>query len=296
MRAAPPSLDDLRLFCAVGRERSFARAARELDVPAATLSRRIRQLEQRLDAQLLRRSTRRVELTDAGALLLERARRPLLGLEEALECLAEESGSARGRLRITMPPELGRLWLAAPLAAFAARHPEIRLELTLSARVVKLVEEGFDLAIRAGEPQSVAAIARPLARLPTALFASPTYLAGLPSIRHPRELEAANALVLAGRSADRAWTLSQGRERAVFTPHGNVELDDLGVLAGMAEAGAGVALLPEPLVAESCRAGRLARVLPGWAGPDAPVYAVYLSRRMPLRLRLLLDFLREWLA
>lgn len=289
------SLDDLELFLAVARELSFARAARELGVPAATLTRRIQRLEQRLDAPLLRRSTRRVRLTDAGALLLERAEGPRRDLREALECLAEDSEAPRGRLRLTLPADLARLWLAAPLAEFAARHPEIRLELSLTGRLVDLVEEGFDLAIRAARPESSTLIARRLAALPTALYASPAYLAGLPALEHPRDLEAANALVLAGRSADRAWSLSRGREGVRVAPRGNLEADDLGTLISLVANGAGIALLPVPLVTGSQEGGRLVRVLPGWNGPEAPVYAVYLSRRMPLRLRLLLDHLRKWL-
>ena len=144
MPAQETRLDDLQLFCAVARERSFTRVSEALGIPLATVSRRVANLERQLDSQLLRRSTRRVEPTDAGALLLERAEAPLRGLAEALECLAEESGTPRGRLRVTMPADLARYWLATPLASFASRHPEIRLELDLSSRVVDLAAEGFD--------------------------------------------------------------------------------------------------------------------------------------------------------
>ncbi len=289
------SLDDLEFFLAVARELSFARAARALGVPPATLTRRVQRLERQLDAPLLRRSTRRVRLTDAGALLFERADGPRRELREALECLAEDVGTARGRLRLTMPADLARLWLSAPLAAFAARHPDIRLELALTGRVVDLVEEGFDLAIRVARPQSATLIARRLATLPTAMYASPSYLAGLPALEHPRDLESANAVVLSGRSADGSWSLSRARETVHLAPRGNIEADDLGALISLVASGAGVALLPIPLVADSREAGHLVPVLAGWSGPAAPVYAVYLSRRMPLRLRLLLDHLREWI-
>lgn len=290
------NLDDLRLFCAVARERSFTRVAESLGVPLATVSRRVSQLERHLDAQLLRRSTRRVEPTDAGALLLERAEGPLRDLHEAIECLSEETGAARGRLRLTLPADLARYWLAEPLASFAARHPDIRLELDLSARVVDLLGEGFDLAIRAGRPDDDRLIARELATLPTALYASPSYLAGLPPIHHPRDLESANALVLAGRSSDRAWTLVRGREQATVVPRGNVEINDMGALVGLAAAGAGVALLPETSLQAQPVPSTLTRVLPDWHGPEVVVHAVYGSRRMPLRLRLLLEHLRDWAA
>jgi DNA-binding transcriptional LysR family regulator len=294
MHAQKAGLDDLQLFCAVARERSFTRVSETLGIPLATISRRVANLEQQLDARLLRRSTRRVEPTDAGQLLLERSEGPLRDLAEALACLAEESGTPRGRLRITMPADLARYWLATPLASFASRHPEIRLELDLSSRVVDLAVEGFDMAIRAGRPDDPALIARRLANMPTALFASPSYLAGLPTLHHPRDLESANALVITGRSSDQAWTLKRGRDRVTVTPHGNVEVNDMTALIGLAAAGAGIVLLPEPKVGEQAAEGALVRVLPGWSGPEAPIFAVYASRRMPLRLRLFLDHLREW--
>jgi len=294
MQVESVSLDDLRLFCSVARERSFTRAAELMGVPPATLSRRVAQLEQQLDAQLLRRTTRRVEPTDAGALLAERAAPALAALEEAVDCLTEDAGSPRGRLRVTMPADLARYWLAGALAAFAGRHPDIRLELDLSSRMVDLVEEGFDLAIRAGRPPDDSLIARQLANLPTALFASPSYLAALPPMREPGDLASANALVIPGRSADREWVLTRGREQVRVRPQGNVEVNDMTALVSLAAAGAGIALLPEPKVGEQAAAGSLVPVLPGWHGPESPIYAVYTSRRMPLRLRLFLDHLREW--
>ena len=294
MQVESVSLDDLRLFCSVARERSFTRAAELMGVPPATLSRRVAQLEQQLDAQLLRRTTRRVEPTDAGALLAERAAPALEALAEAVDCLADDTGNPRGRLRVTIPADLARYWLAGALAAFAGRHPDIRLELDLSSRMVDLVEEGFDLAIRAGRPPDDSLIARQLANLPTALFASPSYLAALPPLREPGDLAGANALVIPGRSADREWVLTKGREQFRVRPQGNVEVNDMTALVSLAAAGAGIALLPEPKVGEQAAAGSLVPVLAGWHGPESPIYAVYTSRRMPLRLRLFLDHLREW--
>lgn len=290
------SLDDLRLFATVAKERSFSRASELMGVPPATLSRRVARLERQLDAQLLRRTTRRVEPTDAGSLLAERAAPALAALAEAVECLAEDTGSPRGRLRVTMPADLARYWLAGALATFAGRHPDIRLEIDLSSRMVDLVEEGFDLAIRAGRPPDESLIARQLATMPTALFASPSYLAALPSIREPGDLAGANALVIAGRSADREWELTKGRERVRVRPEGNVEVNDMTALVSLAAAGAGIALLPEPKIGEQAAEGSLFPVLPGWHGPESPIYAVYTSRRMPLRLRLFLEHLREWSA
>jgi hypothetical protein len=146
------SLDDLLLFTTVARLKQLLARSRRARPAGAHPEPAYRGAgEDRLDAQLLRRTTRRVDTTDAGNLLLARSEAPLRSLIEAFDCLGEETRRARGRLRITMPADFAHSWLDAPIAAFAARHPEIRLELDLTGRVVNLVEEGFDLAIRAGE-------------------------------------------------------------------------------------------------------------------------------------------------
>ncbi len=294
--APSPPLDDLQLFATVARLRSFSRAAAELAMPVATVSRRVAALERRLEAQLLRRTTRRVEPTDAGALLLERTDVPLRALADALDCLGEETRRPRGRLRVTMPAEFAHTCLAAPIAGFAARHPDIRLELELTGRVVNLVEEGFDLAIRAGEDLPPGLIARPLMRMPTGLYASPAYLASLPALCHPRDLHQVNAIVLPARRSDAEWTLSHGAERAAAAPRGNLVVNDMAALIQLAAAGAGVALLPEPLASREIESGRLAPVLAAWRGPTVTIHTVYASRRMPLRLRLFLDEIRQALG
>jgi DNA-binding transcriptional LysR family regulator len=294
--SGPPSLDDLKLFGAVAAARSYSAAARELGVPLATLSRRIAALERRLGATLLTRSTRRVEPTDAGLLLAQRAEPALRELESAIDCLGEESARARGRLRITMPADLARECLAAPLAEFAARHPDVRLELDLSSRIVDLIAERVDLAIRAGSPPDSRLIARPLAQLAQALYASPGYLASLPALTRPGDLTRVNALVLAGRSIDREWPLTRGRRRVSVRPAGNVQVNDMGALIELTAGAAGIALLPSAFVRVLLEARRLTRVLPDWSGPVVPIHAIYPDRRIPARLRLLLEHLRQWLA
>ncbi len=292
----PLPLEDLQLFAAVARLRSFSRTAAELSIPVATLSRRIAALERRLGAQLLRRTTRRVEPTDAGALLLARADEPLRALADALDCLGEETRRPRGRLRVTMPADFAQAWLAGPIAAFAARHPDIRLDFDLTGRVVNLVGEGFDLALRAGEDVPEGLTARPLAQMPTALCASPGYLAALPALRHPRDLTQVNALVMPARRADQEWLLRHGAQRATIAPRGNLRVNDMTALIQLAAAGAGVALVPLPIARRELDDGRLVDALPGWRGPSVPIHAVYASRRMPLRLRLFLDELRQALG
>ena len=294
-RGAPP-LDDLRLFGAVAQARSFSTAARELGIPLATLSRRISALERRLGATLLTRTTRRVEPTDAGLLLAQRAEPALRELEGAIECLGEESARPRGRLRVSMPADLARQCFAAPIAEFAARHPDIHIDLDLSPRIVDLIADRVDLAIRAGTPADSGLIARPLAQLAHALYASPAYLASLPALARPEDLSQVNALVLSGRRIDREWPLTRGRRSVSLSPAGNLQVNDMGTLIELVATGAGVALLPSGFVRVLVEARRLVRLLPEWSGPMVPIHAIYTDRRMPARLRLLLDHLRLWVA
>lgn len=296
IHAGAPPLDDLRLFGAVAQARSFSTAARKLGIPLATLSRRISALERRLGATLLTRSTRRVEPTDAGLLLAQRAEPALRELEGAIECLGEESTRPRGRLRVTMPADLARQCFAVPIAEFAARHPDIHIDLDLSPRIVDVIADRFDLAIRAGAPADSSLIARPLAQFANALYASPGYLASLPALARPEDLSQVNALVLSGRRIDREWPLARGQRSVSLRPSGNLQVNDMGTLIELVAAGAGVALLPSGFVRTLVETRRLERVLPEWSGPAVPIHAIYADRRMPARLRLLLDHLRLWVA
>ncbi len=264
LSGSPPPLDDLRLFAAVAEARSFTSAARELGVPLATLSRRIALLERRLGATLLKRSTRRVEPTDAGMLLAERAMPALVDLQGALDCLGEDTARPRGRLKITMPADLARECFAVPLAAFSARHPDIRLDLQLTARVVDLIGDRVDLAIRVGVPADSSMIARPLAELAHALYASPAYLASMAAPVRPADLVDFNALVLSGRRIDLEWRLTRGRSESRVRPSGNLQVDDMGALIEFTAAGSGVALLPTGFVRSLLEARQLVRVLPEW--------------------------------
>jgi len=294
MTSAGADLNDLALFCRVARARSFTRAAQDGGVPLATISRRIAALERSMGTQLLKRSTRRVELTAAGEVLLERAEPAVKALLDAADCLGESTRVARGRLKVTMAADLAHFWLAAPLAEYSRRYPDVRLELDLSARRVDLIGENFDLAVRIGELEDSGLLRRFLARMSNGLYASPSYLAALPPIRSVKDLSQANALTLSARKADREWRLSRGRQRAAIVPTGNVAVTDMGVLMQLTVHGAGIALLPVAFAAEHAAAGRLQRVLPEWQGEPVAIHAVFAERRMPLRLRLMLDLLQAW--
>jgi len=288
----PPSADNIATFVEVVRQQSLSGAARRLGLPKSTVSRRISRLEQDLRSQLLHRTVRSITLTAAGKAFFEAASGPIDALETALVELSQASREPRGTVRLTAPADLGRMLLTTLLVAFLERYPEIALELIFTNRMVDLVHEGVDLAVRAGKAPGQDLIARRLCDSELQLAANPGLAAG---IEHPKQLEQLPfVLRTPGRSAtfrlERAGKRNQSME---LTVSGRVSVDDYASLLEWVAEGHGVGLMPAIHVREGVKAGSLVRVLPEWFARTAPVYLVSTSRRQPERVRLLAEFLRE---
>lgn len=310
MSTPPLPLDasDLALFAQVVESGSFTVAAQALGWPKSTLSRRLTALEARLGERLLQRTTRRLSLTDFGQAVLEHARE-VVAQTAATQALAQHRQlEPSGPLRVSMVADVAQLVLAPALARFVQRYPKVTLELDLSPRRVDLVAEHYDLALRVGALGDEASLhARRLAWLQGGLYAAPDWLDARAPLTHPRELEAAGgplrALVLgAPGRIPRPWSLSRrdpagGMEVWTGLPADRTTANLPALLLEMAATGLGVTatadLLAEPLV----RSGRLRRVLPDWAAPPEPLWAVFPDRRlMPAKTRALLELLAEALA
>ncbi|NDJ57447.1 LysR family transcriptional regulator [Enterobacteriaceae bacterium 4M9] len=286
-------LNDMALFVEVVRAKGFRRAAQALDMPGSTLSRRISQLERAIGLRLLHRTTRKIELTEAGQIYFERCQRIVDEARLAHEQLGEMLTQPTGTVRISLPVDFAVTWLAQPLVEFAARYPAIDFSLDLTPRQISLISDPFDLAVRIGEPEDSQLIARPLITFTPQLYASPGYLARAGEPQSPAELEHHTCLNMPGT---RRWTLHNGQQRVTTDVSGRFSLNNMGMIRRLAVLDAGLILVAEKLVAEDVACGRLRNVLPDWSGTPLPVYALTATRLLPARVQLLLAFLRERLA
>lgn len=282
-------LNDMALFVEVVKAHSFRGAAKVTGVPNSTLSRRISLLEKTIGLRLLHRTTRKLELTEAGQIYYERSRRIVEEARLAHEQLGEMLAQPSGLLRISLPVDFGSTYLAPLIAAFAERYPEIAFDLDLSPRRVDLISEPVDLAIRIGDLESSHLIARPITRLRSNLYASPGYLARKGEPRNPDALVEHECLRMAGASL---WTLNDGARTVEPVVSGRFRLNSLGMIRRLATLDAGIAMIPEEIVADEIKAGKLVRVLARWQGTPVTVHAVTETRLLPAKTQRFIEFLR----
>lgn len=286
-------LNDMALFIEVASTLNFRRAADVSGIPNSTLSRRIAALEKHIGLRLLHRTTRRVELTEAGQLYYERCRRIVDEARIAHEQLGEMLAQPTGVLRASLPVDFATIYMAPLIAEFSRRFPGITFEFDLTPRRVDLVTEPFDIAIRMGEQADSNLIARLLARLSVQLYASPQYLAqnGVPE--HPTDLVRHECL---GFPKSGRWTLHREAETIEVDVAGRFLVNSVGMFRRLATLDLGIIMLPEEVAAEELAAGRLQRVLPEWHGQSTPVYAITETRLLPAKTQRFIEFLQEHLG
>jgi DNA-binding transcriptional LysR family regulator len=283
----------LQSFAKVVESGSFARAAERLSLSTSALSRQVADLEAHLDVRLLNRTTRRLSLTEAGQAFYERCVQLLADLDEAEASVRPVTVEPKGTLRITCGVTFGERYLAPALAQFAALHPGIVFDLELSDRVIDLVEEGFDLAIRIGTIGPQTLVARRLGTTALVCCASPKYLHRRGTPRTPDDLAQHDCLAYTLAAVPQTWTFTSpdGTSRAaeVTIRH---RANSGRMLTAMAAAGMGIVLEPDFIVAPDIGSGALMPVLPGYEPPRSPIAAVYPSRRhLSAKVRSLVDFL-----
>lgn len=293
-------LNDVAVFEKVVSEGSLTAAANRLNQPKSSVSRALSRLEADLGVRLLQRTTRKLHLTEAGRLFFERTRRVLGELRDAEQAVTQLQESPRGQLRLTMPVELGMKFMGKVVAEFMLRYPEVSIEVELSGRVVKLVEEGFDLALRIGEFSDSSLVARRLGNLSGRFYASPSYLGRHGTPRKPEDL-AAHQVILFMQPKENSLQLFReplrggGQEpscRLMVT--GRLTVNNSSMACDAAIAGLGIALVPAFLSADAIAAGQLLPVLPEFRVCHGGLYAMFASREhMPVALRAFLDFLVE---
>jgi DNA-binding transcriptional LysR family regulator len=283
------------LFVKVVKNGSFTATAREVGLPKSSVSRSVARLEEELRARLLQRTTRKLVLTEVGEAFYESAVGAMGALDEAERCAQEKGREVRGTVRLTAPPDLE---LAKAFAEFGRRYPLIRIEVVSTSRRVDLVAEGFDMALRAGRLEDSSLVARRIGETELVLVAAPSYLKKKSRPKRPGDL-AKHAFVLHP-------SLAQRRSLALLGPDGEeastevlatVTGDDLRFCRELAEAAAGIAILPTAIVVGALEAGRLQLVLPGWKlAATSPLFLLLPTvKHMPKRVAVLRDFLIRWL-
>jgi DNA-binding transcriptional LysR family regulator len=286
-------LSDMAIFARVVAEASFTHAARALDLPKSTVSRRVAQLEERLGVRLLQRTTRAVKLTELGAAYYERCARIVAEAEEAHEAVASAGATPQGLLRLTAPVGFGATFLGEIVADFLEAHPQVSAEVVLTDRRVDLVEEGFDLAIRIGTriPET-SFFARRLGPARLLMCASPAYLARCGTPEVPEDLRRHDCIVHGEGPRASTWTLHGPSGAVPISVSGRLRVNSIPLAHKGALAGLGIAVLPTVVALPDLHAGRLHAVLDGWNPSAASIYAVYpTSRHLSAKVRSFLDFL-----
>lgn len=285
-------LTDMRVFTRVARLGGFAAAARELRLSTTAVSRRVSELEAALGARLLRRTTRRISLTEEGHAYLERCERVLEEIDDLESTIADQRSSPRGRLRLATGVSFGQEQVVPLLPGLLSRHPELVVDLELSDRFVDLVADGIDVAIRIGRLADSSLVARRLATCRFVLCAAPDYLerAGRPDV--PEDLVRHDCVV--DRNIRRAWEIHLGPVLHRIVPDGPLHVNSAHAVRDAALAGMGIALAPTFVVGRSLASGDLVELLPECTIADSGVYAVYPpSRHLSSKVRVFVDHVLE---
>jgi DNA-binding transcriptional LysR family regulator len=285
---------EMRVFAAVVDAGSFVGACDTVAMSKAAVSRHVRDLEARLGVRLLQRTTRKLSLTDEGEVFYTRCKDLLADVDEAEAEITSRSGVASGLLKVNVPVSFGIIHLAPLWAEFMARHPKVTLDVTLSDRVIDLVDEGFDVAVRIARLPNSTLISRKLASTEIVLCASPAYLKQHKTPVHPADLSEHAVMSYSLFSGGDDWEFEgpQGSVTVKLAPRLHSNSGD--TCRAVALRHGGVILQPSFLVGDDLKSGALVRLLPDYRSTTLGVYAVYPTRKhLSPKVRLLVDFLAE---
>ena len=270
-------LNDTLIFVKVVELGSFIAAARALRLPKATVSRKVQDLETRLGAQLLNRTTRKLGLTEAGNIYFEHCQRIARELDEAESAVGQLQSGPRGWLRVTAPYSVGITWIAPLLGQFHAQHPEVRVELLLTQEPLDLIAKEIDVALRVGNLPDSNLSARRLSVFRTQVYASPGYIKRHGEPLHPDDLKHHRALAMhkSLRNGSYIWTLNDGEKSGDFRVDPVLVANDPAALTGALMSGEGLMLASDVTIKRLAEQGLVQRVLAGWTGPEMDFNAVF---------------------
>ena len=287
--------EDIQAFVAVVESGSFTAAADRLGAAKSAVSRRVSALEERLGVQLLRRTTRVLNLTDTGRSFYDRGTRILADLEEAEAAVQQQHGELRGALRVALPLSFGVRHMCGPISVFSKQHPKVEFDLDLNDRRVDLIEENVDVALRIGRLRDSSLIARRLFDVRAVVCASPGYFGvyGVPQV--PDDLREHRCLVYSNLPDPGRWDYEDEHGvRGSVKVNNALQASSGDFLSNAAAHGMGIIIQPTFIAAEAIRRGNLVPVLTDYTWPVAPAYAVYPpTRHLSYRVRAFIDFLAE---
>jgi DNA-binding transcriptional LysR family regulator len=287
--------EEFQAFVTVVDAGSFTAAAERLDAAKSAVSRRVSGLEERLGVQLLRRTTRVLNLTEAGRGFYEHGKRILADLEEAEAGVQQQHGELRGTLRVALPLSFGVRHMSKPIAAFNKLHPKVEFDLDLNDRRVDLINDNFDLALRIGHLQDSSLIARRLFESRSIIAASPHYLGVHGEPTTPDDLQEHRCLVYSNLADPNKWVYrdSQGKQRDLKVKSA-MRASSGDYLCNAAALGAGLVMQPMFIASQAIRSGSLVPILTAYDWPTSPAYVVYPpTRHLSFRVRAFIDFLVE---
>jgi DNA-binding transcriptional LysR family regulator len=290
--------ENMRAFVTVVETGSFTAAADRLDSAKSAISRRVSALEEQLGVQLLRRTTRRINLTETGRSYYERSAQILADVSEAESAVAQEHGELRGNLRVALPLSFGLRHMCEPVAGFGRRHPRVDFDLDFNDRRVDLVEEGMDLAIRIGKLPDSSLIARRLFDSRTVVCGSKRYFDEHGTPQTPDDLRSHQCLVYGNLTDPRKWVCKDTaghRVQVEVNPSMTATSGDF--LCAAAIQGLGIAMQPTFIAGEAISRGELVPILTRYDWPVTPAYAVYPpTRHLSYRVREFIDYLAQYFS
>lgn len=292
------NVDDLLVFVRVVQLGSFSQASRQLGMPKSTVSRKVADLEIELGVPLLHRTTRSLRITDAGQSYLQHGLRIAHEVEQAQALIHSFQTEPQGLLRVTAPTDFGNHFLGGIIRDYLKNYPKISVDLVLTERVVDLISEGFDLAIRLGELDDSSLLSRKLGSLDMELWASPSYLQRYGEPKNCAELAQHSCLIFTGEDLDAQWNLQNGQNiNHSVQVKGRIQSNNIILIQEFAVQGQGIALLPSFMCLEDAKKNKLKPILNGWFSNMGVAHAVYPGQKLLLpKVRTFIDHLLKALS
>lgn len=285
-------LTNMRAFVAVAEAGQFSAASDRLGLSRAMASKQVMDLEAHLGARLLNRTTRKVSLTEQGAIYLERCRDILASIDEAEQEITSHTSEPIGRLRVSAPMAFGASHVAPQIATFLAANPKVSIELILNDRMVDLVDEGYDLAIRIGRLADSSLVAKRIGQMQLICCASGSYLKAFGRPKSPEDLSQHECLLYSYSTTGAIWTFMKDGGEVPVRVSGRIACNNGGAIGEMAINGLGIALQPDFIVRPHLQSGKLDQLLNEFSPAEVGIYAIHQSRRhMPVRLRSFINHL-----